>query len=184
MLLYTLARDIECASRCVEQTSRRNWKCCCTHWRETSSVSAADESCAHRWMAFLIGTRLDPKKLPRRTEWYDPDPQKLSRQCHANLSVTCLRGINFMFRKHVGHTLSRASSLIPQSRNLKIAIELSLKIAGASTSRKRCILAASPGSEYVSIWLESCERGTPCACCSGTGGRPLGSLLQRNIRKH
>ena len=53
-MTFRRPRDIGVVSRCVEQTSRRNWKCCCTHhthWRETSSVSAAaftDESCVHR----------------------------------------------------------------------------------------------------------------------------------------
>ena len=42
------------------------------------------------------------------------------------------------------------------------------------------ILAVSRASGHASRWLEYGEIGTPCAGCSGTGGRPLGSVLQRN----
>ena len=105
-----------------------------------------------RWTAFLTGTRLLAKKLPARTEWYDRDPHRLSRQCHANLSVSCLRGTNFMFRKHAGHTLFRASSLWAKHKS-NIGLGLSLKIAGARTSRKRCIVAGWLRLRVASIYI-------------------------------
>ena len=59
-----------------------------------------------------------------------------------------------MLRKHVGYTLFRTSSLSAKQKS-KIAIGVSLKVASASTSRKRCIVAGcllSASLPYIARW--------------------------------
>ena len=89
------------------------------HFLRSSILAAAftGESWHHRYIRcrfFDSGIRFWLKMLPARTEWYERVPHLLSLQCHANMSVSCFRGINRVSLKHDGYAFRDASRLSPK----------------------------------------------------------------------